>query len=72
MKEELGEHGIGQRDCGRGVKWYAQGPQYDFVCMLRSLGFLLEIMGSHGMVVNIKSAFWRDPCGCCVQDGARR
>lgn len=34
--------------------------------MLRSLGFLLWSMGSHGVVVRNKLASWRDPYGCCV------
>lgn len=43
-----GEHGIGQRDGGKEVKWYMQGLQHGFVLMLRSLGFFLWTMGSHG------------------------
>lgn len=43
-----GERGIGQRDCGRELKWYKQGLQHGFVLMLRSLGFFLWTMGSHG------------------------
>lgn len=33
-----------------------------FEGMPGSSGFLLWTTGSHRMVVNIKSAFWRDPC----------
>lgn len=69
MNEVWGECGIGQRHCGRGVKCYKQGLRHGFVHMLRSLDFLLWTMGSHGMVVNVESAFWGDPCGCRVEGG---
>lgn len=40
-----------------------QGPSMEgFAGMLRSLGFVLWMTGSHGMVANIRSAFWGDPC----------
>lgn len=48
-----------------------KGPERGRGCKCaKEFGFLLWTMGSQGVVVNIRFAFWRDPCGCCVEDGA--
>lgn len=51
---------VGWKTWGRGISEVHN--MEGFSGMLRSSGFLLWSTGSHGMVVDLRAAFWGDSC----------